>query len=394
MLSMKKMLILYVLGLSSFLASLSQTIITPILPDMVNQLNTSYYWINMSISIFMFISAMMQIVYGPLVDNKGRRKIAIPTMILFIIASIGCAFSMNVYMLLLFRALQAVGIAATSVVAATVIGDLFEGSARGKAMGTYQMFLALGPIIGPTLGGIIGGYVGVFILLAAMGLALVLATARFLPETRPEGAVGKRFGVRSFVKIMGNRTGSAMLLIGFTQYFAFYNFLVFLPNILNYNYGLDSKQIGFVFLPMSVLLMFGSFLGGRIQTKIAPRKSLIIACLWNLMMVIGFICLASVSLTLLMITTALYGLTAGISMPMQTTILAEEFVLDRATAVGVYNFIRFVGMALGPVVGGLLYSDGSFGWLFGLSALLFGMGIWFGGTKLKTRNLSDGLNLE
>ncbi|WP_179223580.1 MFS transporter [Paenibacillus tyrfis] len=391
---MKKMLILYVLGLSSFLASLSQTIITPILPDMVNQLNTSYYWINMSISIFMFISAMMQIVYGPLVDNKGRRKIAIPTMILFIIASIGCAFSMNVYMLLLFRALQAVGIAATSVVAATVIGDLFEGSARGKAMGTYQMFLALGPIIGPTLGGIIGGYVGVFILLAAMGLALVLATARFLPETRPEGAVGKRFGVRSFVKIMGNRTGSAMLLIGFTQYFAFYNFLVFLPNILNYNYGLDSKQIGFVFLPMSVLLMFGSFLGGRIQTKIAPRKSLIIACLWNLMMVIGFICLASVSLTLLMITTALYGLTAGISMPMQTTILAEEFVLDRATAVGVYNFIRFVGMALGPVVGGLLYSDGSFGWLFGLSALLFGMGIWFGGTKLKTRNLSDGLNLE
>ncbi|WP_051775625.1 MFS transporter [Paenibacillus tyrfis] len=391
---MKKMLILYVLGLSSFLASLSQTIITPILPDMVNQLNTSYYWINMSISIFMFISAMMQIVYGPLVDNKGRRKIAIPTMILFIIASIGCAFSMNVYMLLLFRALQAVGIAATSVVAATVIGDLFEGSVRGKAMGTYQMFLALGPIIGPTLGGIIGGYVGVFILLAAMGLALVLATARFLPETRPEGAVGKRFGVRSFVKIMGNRTGSAMLLIGFTQYFAFYNFLVFLPNILNYNYGLDSKQIGFVFLPMSVLLMFGSFLGGRIQTKIAPRKSLIIACLWNLMMVIGFICLASVSLTLLMITTALYGLTAGISMPMQTTILAEEFVLDRATAVGVYNFIRFVGMALGPVVGGLLYSDGSFGWLFGLSALLFGMGIWFGGTKLKTRNLSDGLNLE
>ncbi|WP_189597193.1 MFS transporter [Paenibacillus elgii] len=385
---MKKMLILYVLGLSSLLASLSQTIITPILPNMMNQLNTTYFWINMSISIFMFISAIMQIVYGPLVDNKGRRKIMFPTMILFVIASIGCAFSMNISMLLLFRALQAVGIASTSVVAATVIGDLFEGHERGKAMGSYQMFLALGPIIGPTLGGMIGGYVGVFILLAAVGVALVLATARFLPETRPEGAVGQRFSIQNFTKIMGNRTGSALLLIGFTQYFAFYNFLVFLPNILSYDYGLGSKQIGLVFLPMSVLLMFGSFFGGRIQTKIDPRKSLIMACLLNLIVIIGFICLASVSLTLLILTTALYGLTAGISMPMQTTILAEEFVLDRATAVGVYNFIRFVGMALGPVVGGLLYSDGSYGWLFGLSALLFGIGIWIGGTKLKANRQS------
>lgn len=66
----------------------------------------------------------------------------------------------------LFRAIQAIGIAAIPVVSATIIGDLFEGKERGEAMSLYQMLLALAPAIGPLIGGYLGsinGHVSVFL---------------------------------------------------------------------------------------------------------------------------------------------------------------------------------------------------------------------------------------
>ena len=92
----------------------------------------------------------MQLIYGPLIDTKGRKSVLIPSLIISTIGSIGCAFSPNVY-LFLFRAVQAIGIAAIPVVSATIIGDLFEGKERGEAMSLYQMLLALAPAIGPSL---------------------------------------------------------------------------------------------------------------------------------------------------------------------------------------------------------------------------------------------------
>ncbi len=69
----------------------------------------------------------MQLVYGPLIDTKGRKSVLIPSLVISTIGSIGCAFSANIYLFLFFRAVQAIGIAAIPVVSATIIGDLFEG---------------------------------------------------------------------------------------------------------------------------------------------------------------------------------------------------------------------------------------------------------------------------
>ncbi|MGL1465738.1 MFS transporter, partial [Vibrio parahaemolyticus] len=75
---------------------------------------------------------------------------------IYVAASLGCFLSDSIEALLVFRALQAVGIAAGAVVAVTVIGDCFEGPARGRAMGSFQMMVALGPVLGPVAGGFVG----------------------------------------------------------------------------------------------------------------------------------------------------------------------------------------------------------------------------------------------
>ncbi|MGZ6505394.1 MAG: MFS transporter, partial [Tumebacillaceae bacterium] len=267
---MNPRLIVFLVSFAAFLGPLTQTIYTPILPEIQSDFQTSQFLINFTISIFTIILAGLQIVYGPLTDSKGRRTVLLPGIALYVLASIGCAYSTSIGMLLLFRSLQAAGIAAGSVVATTVIGDLFEGKMRGRAMGTFQMLVALGPVVGPVIGGFVGahfGYHGVFWVLTVAGLLMFVANWRFLPETKPE-LPAQRFSLRNFTSILAEPTGTSVILLGFIQYYTFYNFLVFLPDILTKDYNFSAEKKGLLFLPMSLALVLGSFLGGRLQERV------------------------------------------------------------------------------------------------------------------------------
>ncbi len=71
----------------------------------------------------------------------------------------------------------------------------------------------------------------------------------------------------------------------------------------------------------------------------------------------------------------------GLTGSIPTTLLTELFPEERATAIGVYNFIRYLGMAVGPMIGTMLYSGGSIITLFLICSLAFSAAI-FWGTRL------------
>ncbi|MDN4072204.1 MFS transporter [Fictibacillus terranigra] len=358
---MNKKIILYCVGFAAFFGPLTQTIYTPILPEIQHQFQTSGFIVNLTISIFTFVLAMMQMVYGPLTDKIGRRRILLPAILLYIAASAGAALSPSIWGLLFFRAVQAAGIAAGSVVATTVIGDIFEGKSLGRSMGTFQTLVTLGPVAGPVVGGFVGGYTGyqgVFWVLTGTGLLMFLANVKLLPETKPEGPQRKGFSFSDFTIVLKHRTGLAVVLLGFIQYYSFYNFLVFLPNLLASFYGLSASQKGLVFLPMSMFLVIGSFAGGRLQERGNARTFLIITSSLNVLATVLFVILSPLSLPVLIFSISLFGLCLGLSLPVQTTLLARAFTQNRATAIGVYNFFRYLGMAAGPIVGSVFYQLG------------------------------------
>lgn len=265
---MSRTAIVYLVSLAAFLGPFTQTIYTPILPEVTKDFGTSSFLVNLTISIFTFFLALMQMVYGSLTDTEGRRNVLLVGVSLYIAASLGCFFANSIYVLLVFRALQAIGIAAGSVVAATVIGDLFEGKARGKAMGTFQMMVSLGPVVGPIIGGFLGGrfnFHSVFLALVLAGLLVWIGNFIFLQETKPEKQSAKSFRLRDFTTILRHRTGSSIILLGFIQYYAMYNFLVFLPGILTERYGLSAEEKGMAYLAMSCMIVVGSFIGGAFK---------------------------------------------------------------------------------------------------------------------------------
>jgi multidrug resistance protein len=371
---MNRKWIVYLVSFAAFMGPFTQTIYTPILPEVTEQMHTTPFVVNLTISIFTFFLALMQMIYGPLTDTKGRRKVLLFGVSVYILASIGCFLSHSIYVLLAFRALQAVGIAAGSVVAVTVIGDLFDNKSRGKAMGTFQMMVSLGPVLGPVIGGFLGGILNfhsVFLALVLVGVAVLALHYLFLKETKPETEAEHHFSPRDFGRILRNRTGSSIIYLGFIQYYSFYSFLVFLPNILSERYGMSAEQKGIILLPMSLAIVLGNFLGGRIQEWMERRRVLVLTSLLNVAAIFYFLLIADHGLVLLVPAIILFGLFLGLSLPVQTTLLTLTYQQNRATAVGVYNFFRYCGMGFGPLLGSVLLHLGGYPFVFGFVVLVF-----------------------
>ncbi|KJH79279.1 MFS transporter [Stutzerimonas stutzeri] len=371
---MSPRLLTFMVAFAAFLGPFTQTVYAPILPELGEALATTPLLINLSISIFTFVLAFMQIVYGPLVDRSGRRRILLMGLVIYVGASLGCFLARNIELLLVFRALQAVGIAAGAVVAVTVIGDRFEGAERGRAMGSFQMMVALGPVVGPVVGGFIGEHLDfhyVFLLLAAVGALVLLANALWLQETRPAGSMPRAFHPVEYVDVLRNRQGLAIMLLSFVQYYAFYNYLVFMPRVLDSTYGLSASEKGLVFLPLSIAVVIGSFVGGRLLGRWRPRPTLLVTAGLNALSVLLFLGVAQWSLAWLVVAASAFGLFLGLSLPVQTSLLMDLYPHNRATAVGSYNFFRFMGMATGPVLGSWLYRDGNLELLYGFATAAF-----------------------
>lgn len=376
---MSPRLLTFMVAFAAFLGPFTQTVYAPILPELGQALATTSLLINLSISIFTFVLAFMQIVYGPLVDRSGRRPILLMGLAVYIAASLGCFFANNIETLLVFRALQAVGIAAGAVVAVTVIGDRFEGAERGRAMGSFQMMVALGPVAGPVVGGFIGEHLDfhyVFLLLAMCGGVVLVSNALWLEETRPVGGTPRAFHPVEYLDVVRNRPGLAIMLLSFVQYYAFYNYLVFMPRVLDTTYGLSASEKGLVFLPLSIAVVVGSFAGGRLLGRWQARPALVTTAALNALSLLLFLAVAQWSLAALVVAVSTFGLFLGLSLPVQTSLLMDLYPDNRATAVGSYNFFRFMGMAAGPVLGSWLYQDGNLGLLYGFAAAAFLLAVW------------------
>ncbi|MCQ4289342.1 MFS transporter [Pseudomonas stutzeri] len=371
---MSPRLLTFMVAFAAFLGPFTQTVYAPILPELGAALATTPLMINLSISIFTFVLAFMQIVYGPLVDRRGRKRTLLAGLAIYVGASLGCFLAPNIETLLVFRALQAVGIAAGAVVAVTVIGDRFEGAERGRAMGSFQMMVALGPVVGPVVGGFVGEHLDfhyVFLLLAIVGAAALLTNAIWLQETRPAGTTPKAFHPADYLDVLRNHQGLAIMLLSFVQYYAFYNYLVFMPRVLDTSYGLSASEKGLVFLPLSIAVVIGSFAGGRLLGRWRARPTLLVTAGLNALSVLLFLAVAQWSLSALVVAVSAFGLFLGLSLPVQTSLLMDLYPSNRATAVGSYNFFRFMGMATGPVLGSWLFQHGNLALLYGFAAAVF-----------------------
>ncbi|MDE9465239.1 MFS transporter [Xenorhabdus bovienii] len=380
--------IFYLVCFSAFLGSLAQNIYTPVIPLIKVVFNTSLPLVNLTVSAFTFVLAVMQLVYGPLIDSKGRKTVLLPSLVIFVMGSLGCAMTTDIYWLIFFRVIQAIGLGAIPVVAATIIGDLYEGQQRAKAMSTYQMLLALTPAVGPLFGGYLAelnGYVAIFQCLAIIGGLLIIGNLFWLPETKPELPTQNKKIKDHFRQILSNNISQSVFCISFMLFYCYFCLLTFLPIILSSEYHFSPADIGWMFIPMSLAMIGGSYSYRMIHQHVSQKRALVITSLLNLFIILIFAMTYSMSIAVLVTITVFYGFTLGLSMPTHATLLISEFVEERATAIGLYNFIRYTGMSAGPMISSFLLFDNHYEWIFIAGALLFALAIGLATLILKSR---------
>ncbi|MGF7032311.1 multidrug resistance protein [Paenibacillus mucilaginosus] len=358
---MRKHYIVYLVSIAAFFGPFMQTFYTPLLPEVAELFRTSSTAVSLTISVYPIIFAFMQLIYGPLIDKYGRRKILLLGFLFYLLATLGVSLSYHIEMLIVFRILQAVGGSVGSVAALTVIGDLFEGNRRVRAMGIYQMLVALGPGLGPVFGGYVGERFGFHPLLWVM---LAISTLYWLviyislPETGMNKVAGERFALRQFSDVLAHRSGQSVILLGIMQYTVFYILIILLPSIATDAYRLSPTETGVLYLPVSICLIIGSIVCGSVQVYIEIRRMLIATAVLNGVSVLLLAMLSPVSLTWLVVCISFFGFSLGLSLPLQTALLSSELSRMRATATGVYNFFRYQGMTIGPVLGAYFYPFG------------------------------------
>lgn len=239
------------------------------LPAISRLLNAPTSQVQLTISAYLVGFACAQVFYGPLSDRHGRRPVLLAALGIYLVATFACALAPSIEPLIAARFMQAVGGSGASVLARTVVRDMYEGSRVGRELARMASIMALAPLVAPLIGGVLQtgfGWRSNFVLLLGYGIAAWAMVWFLLPETLRQRApepvtVGstlrsyRRFlADRGFVVHLGIATCCLCGLFAWVSSGAF---------VLQDIYGLSALMFGVAFAVGSSGYMIGTMIAAR-----------------------------------------------------------------------------------------------------------------------------------
>ena len=176
--------------MSLLIVGLDNTIVNVALPAIHRSLHASFSGLQWTIDAYTLVLASLLMLAGSTADRVGRRRVFQIGLGLFSLGSLLCALAPSLGLLIAARALQAIGGSMLNPVAMSIIRNVFEDPReRARAIGVWGGVVGLSMALGPVLGGGLVDSVGwraVFLVNLPVGLAAVVLTALFVPESRAE----------------------------------------------------------------------------------------------------------------------------------------------------------------------------------------------------------------
>lgn len=183
----KRWMILIVLNLFTFMATLDGSIVNIALPVISEQMKLSVAQAEWIVTAYLMMICAAILFFGKLGDIVGKIKVFKWGMVIFTLGSLLCGFSDSLPMLVGSRLIQALGASMTMANSQGIITDIFPSTERGKALGLIGTFVSLGSIAGPSLGGVIVASLGweyIFWVNIPVGLMAIVIGWSLLPEDR------------------------------------------------------------------------------------------------------------------------------------------------------------------------------------------------------------------
>ena len=169
-------------ALAVLMGSIDGTIVVVALPQLKESLNTSLSWVGWTLTSYQLVQIIMYPLAGKVSDVLGRRRVFLFCVIAFTVSSVLCGLAPNVGVLIVFRALQAIGGGGLVPSAIGIIADEYRGH-RAQAIGLISSVMPIGSIVGPNLGGLLletWGWRAMFLVNLPVGIVLVLGSVFLL----------------------------------------------------------------------------------------------------------------------------------------------------------------------------------------------------------------------
>lgn len=389
------------------LAALDQTIVSVAVPTIARELGgfESMAWV---ISGYLIAATVTTPLYGRLSDLIGRRKVMTIAILIFLLASVGCAMAQTLPQLVLARVIQGAGGGGLIATSQSVIADVVPLRERGRYQGYISIVWAVASMLGPVVGGVLTEYlswpwifwinlpVAVLALwlvhgslkslpvqasksridLTGAALLLLGLTAMLIPITRvgqgtawndPPNLVGWAIGavlLAAFVpqqrrhpspivplSLLADRTVVACCAVLFICFFNFIAMSVLVPLRLQLSAGYTAAQAGLHLLPLTLAIPAAAYASGRWLSRtgrVLPLQRIGVVMVPAALAAMGFSGPASgigaVALVVL-------GIGMGLQMPTTLITVQQSVPKDQiGTVTALTSFFRLLGGAIGIAV--------------------------------------------
>ncbi|MGW7256244.1 MFS transporter [Streptomyces sp. NPDC054834] len=410
----RRLLVLAICCMSLLIVSLDVTALNVALPSMQRDLHATTSGLQWTIDAYTLVLASLLMLAGSTADRVGRKKVFMTGLIVFVTGSLLCSLAPSLEALVVFRMIQAVGGSMLNPVAMSIITNTFTDSReRARAIGVWGAVVGISMAAGPLVGGLLVESVGwrsIFWVNLPVGLAALLLTLRFVPESRapkarrpdpvgqllvialfgsltyaiieaPDSGTGRvlPFALIAFVALLGllwyepRRTEplidlrffrsapfSGATVIAISAFASLGGFLFLSTLYLQNVRGLDALHAGLWMLPMAVPTFLCAPLSGRLVGSRGPRLPLLIAGIAMTVSGVLFAAFeAETSNVTLVIGYVLFGIGFGfVNAPITNTAVSGMPRAQAGVAAAVASTSRQLGQTLGVAVIGAVLASG------------------------------------
>ncbi len=400
--------------LSLLIIGLDNTILNVALPTLVRELGATSSQLQWIIDAYALVFASLLLTAGSLGDRYGRRRVLSIGLLIFGIGSVLSAFATSPESLIAWRALMGIGGAVIMPSTLSIVSNVFPAEERGRAIGIWAGFSAIGIAVGPVLGGWLlenFWWGSVFFINVPVIVVAVVAGVFLVPDSRdpaatpldPIGAALSTLGLAALTYalieapshgwtsgiIVGSFAAAVVLLVAFVfaelrlrhpmmdvrlfenrrftaasistalVFFALFGVLFFLTQYLQFVLGYGTLEVGVRLIPVAASLMIAAPLSARLAERLGT-KAVVTAGLVLVSTGLGLLATASMTSGYGLVASSLVVVGLGMGATMAPATEAIMGALPRARAgVGsaVATTLRQVGGVLGVAVLGSLLSS-------------------------------------